>query len=320
MKITVLDRSSMGMDLPLEMLERFGEVNVYDSTLAEQIDERISDSDVIVLNKVKITDDIMNSSKKLKLICVFATGYDNVDIKAAEKKGVAVCNVPGYSTDSVVLFTMANALALFSRLREYNEFVTSGEYTASGIPNKLTPAFYELAGKTWGIVGLGNIGKAVARVAEAMGARVIANKRTPDSQYECVDIDELCRRSDIITLHCPLNDGTRHIINKDRIALMKENVVIVNEARGAVVNEADIRDAILSGRIGAFGSDVYSIEPFPEDHPLNAIKNESNVLLTPHAAWGAYEARVRCLKIICDNINSFIDGKILNRVDKIGQN
>ena len=320
MKITVLDRSAMGMDIPLEMLQQFGEVDIYDSTVAHEVAERIADSQVIVLNKVKITEDIIYSAKKLKLICVFATGYDNIDIKAAQRLGIAVCNVPGYSTDSVVLFTMANALALFSRLREYNEFVTSGEYTSSGVPNKLTPTFYELSGKTWGIVGLGNIGKAVARAAEAMGVKVIANKRTPDPQYECVDIDELCRRSDIITLHCPLNEGTKHIINKERIDLMKENVIIVNEARGAVVNELDVRDAILSSRIGAFGSDVYSIEPFPEDHPMNAIKNKSNVLLTPHAAWGAYEARVRCLEIICNNISAFIDNKMLNRVDNIKQN
>lgn len=316
MKITVLDRSAMGSDLPIEMLESLGEVSVFDTTAAEDIAERISNADVIILNKVKITEDIINSSDSLKLICVFATGYDNIDIKAAKKRGVAVCNVPGYSTDSVVLFTMANVLALFSHLREYNDFVTSGKYTESGVPNKLSPVFHELSGKVWGIVGLGNIGKAVARVAEAMGAKVIANKRTPEEGYECVDIDELCRRSDIITLHCPLNEGTRSIINKDRISLMKNSVIIVNEARGAVVNEEDIKEAILSERIAAFGSDVYSVEPFSEDHPFNYIKSKSNVLLTPHAAWGAYEARVRCLKIICDNISAFIDGKTLNRVDK----
>lgn len=320
MKITVLDRSAMGMDLPLDALERFGEVVVFDSTPSDSVKERISDSDIVVLNKVKITEEIINDSSSLKLICVFATGFDNIDVKAAQKAGVAVCNVPGYSTDSVVLFTMANVLALFSRLREYNNFVTSGEYTMSGVPNKLTPVFHELSGKVWGIVGLGNIGKAVAKVAEAMGAKVIAYKRTPVEEYECVDIDELCHRSDIITLHCPLNDGTRSIINKKRISMMKDSVIIVNEARGAVVNEEDIRDAIISKRIAAYGSDVYSIEPFDENHPFNVIKDKNNVLLTPHAAWGAYEARVRCLEIICDNISAFINNKTLNRVDKIGQN
>ena len=320
MKITVLDKSAMGTDLPLDKLECFGEVVVFDSTPPECVIKRISDSDVIILNKVKITEEIINATSTLKLICVFATGFDNIDVRAAEKSGIAVCNVPGYSTDSVVLFTMTNVLALFSRLREYNNFVTSGEYTMSGVPNKLEPVFHELSGKTWGIVGLGNIGKAVAKVAEAMGAKVIAYKRTLVQEYECVDINELCRRSDIITLHCPLNDKTRELINKEKISMMKENVIIVNEARGAVVNEEDIRDAIISGRIAAYGSDVYSVEPFDENHPFNDIKNKNNVLLTPHAAWGAYEARVRCLDIICSNISAFISNKSLNRVDKTGQN
>ena len=315
MKITVLDRNSMGTDLPMDILNQLGEVSVYDATAADEVSERIADSDVIVLNKVKITESIIESAKNLKLICVFATGFDNIDIVASKKHGVAVCNVPGYSTDSVVLFTIANALALYSRLPEYNSFVKDGSYSSSSAPNRLVPVYHELRGKTWGIVGLGNIGKAVAKVAEAMGATVIAYKRSPVDDYECIDIDELCRRSDIITLHCPLNDGTKNLINKDRIDLMKKDVVIVNEARGAVVNEADIRDAILNNRIGAFGSDVYSMEPFPQDHPFFEIKERSNVLLTPHAAWGAYESRARCLEIICQNIRSFIEGEILNRVD-----
>ena len=320
MKIVVLDKSAMGEDLSMKPLESFGNVVIYDTTSSGEIAGRITDADVIVLNKVKITDEHMSAAKNLKLICVFATGYDNIDIKSAEKHGIAVCNVPGYSTNSVVLFTLSNVLALYSKLYEYNQFVKSGEYSASGVPNKLTPVFHEIHGKVWGIVGLGNIGKAVAKVAEAMGAHVIANKRTPDESYECVDIDELCRRSDIITLHCPLNDGTRNLINKDRIDLMKREVIMVNEARGAVVNEEDIKDAILSGRIAGYGSDVYSQEPFPETHPFNFIKNESNVLLTPHAAWGAYESRVRCLDIICQNIDAFIQDKILNRVDNHRQN
>ena len=197
--------------------------------------------------KVKITREAMLSSPSLKLICVFATGFDNIDIAAARELGVAVCNVPGYSTDSIVLFTVANVLALYSRLYEYNNFVRSGEYSRSGVANKLTPVYHELRGKTWGIVGLGNIGRAVAKVAEAFGADVVAYKRTPVEDYECVSLDELCKRSDIITLHCPLNEGTRNLITKDRISMMKKDVIIVNEARGAVVNESDIKDAILNG-------------------------------------------------------------------------
>lgn len=315
MKIVVLDRFAMGLDTPVERLERFGEVEIYNSTNADDLVARAADADVLLLNKVRIDDNAFNSLPKLKLICIFATGYDNIDLISAGKHGVAVCNVPGYSTDSVVLFTVANVLALYSRLYEYNNFVRSGEYSASGVANRLTPVYHELRGKTWGIVGLGNIGRAVAKVAEAFGAKVIAYKRTPVDDYECVGIDELCERSDIITLHCPLNDGTRNLISKDRIAHMKKDVIIVNEARGAVVNEMDIKDAIINGNIGAFGSDVYSLEPFGEEHPFYAIKEKSNVLLTPHAAWGAYEARVRCLEIICDNIDAFISNKIKNRVD-----
>lgn len=315
MKIVVLDRNSVGLDTPLDGLKRFGEVVIYDTTSPEELPMRVLDADVIVLNKVKITADVIKTAKNLKLICIFATGYDNIDVETARARGVGVCNVPGYSTDSVALFTVANVLSLYTHLREYNEYVTSGEYSRSGIPNKLTPVYHEIKGKTWGIIGLGNIGKAVAEVAKALGARVIANKRTPVEDYECVDVDTLCRESDIITIHCPLNDESRNLINKDKIDLMKKDVVIVNEARGAVVNEYDITEAIKKGMIGAFGSDVYSTEPFSTDHPFYEIKDFCNVLFTPHAAWGSYESRLRCIDIICDNISAYISGDRKNRVD-----
>ena len=315
MKIVVLDRCSLGVDTPLKGLKQFGEVVIYDSTSPDQIASRIFDADIIILNKVKITERVLNDAKKLKLICIFATGFDNVDIVAARVHGVGVCNVPGYSTDSVALFTVANVLALYTKLREYNDYVITGEYSKSGLPNRLVPVYHEIKGKTWGIIGLGNIGRAVAKVAQALGARVIANKRVPVDDYECVDIDTLCRESDIITVHCPLNAESRGMINSERIALMKKDVVIVNEARGAVVNEYDIAEAVKKGMIGAFGSDVYSTEPFADDHPFYEIKKNYNVLLTPHAAWGAYESRLRCINIICDNISSYINGERLNRVD-----
>ena len=314
MKIVILDKFSLGDDTPLAGLERFGDVDVYDETSPAQINERIKGADVVVMNKVKITREVIECADSLKLICVFATGFDNIDIVAAKERGVAVCNVPGYSTDSVALFTVANVLALYTHLREYNNYVVSGEYSASGIPNKLTPVYHEIKGKTWGIIGLGNIGRAVADVAKALGAKVIANKRTPVSDYECVDIDTLCRESDIITIHCPLNDESRGLIDKERLNIMKKDVVIVNEARGAVVNEADVADAVKKGMIGAFGSDVYSTEPFATDHPFYEIKDYCNVLFTPHAAWGSYESRVRCISIICDNIAAFISGEMKNRV------
>ena len=303
------------MDTPLSGLEKFGMMTVYDSTDDEQIIGRIADADVVVLNKIKMTEEIIESCKKMKLICIFATGYDSIDIHAARRCGVGVCNVPGYSTDSVALFTLANVLALYTNLREYNSYVTSGDYSSSSQPNKLTPVYHEIRGKTWGIIGLGNIGRAVAEVAKALGARVLANKRTPVEDYECVDVDTICRESDIITIHCPLTEQTRNIIDEKRISLMKRDVVIVNEARGAVVNERDIANAIKKGMIGAFGSDVYSKEPFTTDHPFYEIKGYNNVLLTPHAAWGAYESRLRCINIICENIEDYLVGGRKNRVD-----
>ena len=315
MKITILDRASLGDDTPIEILNEIGEVEVFDSTPSDLVVARTAESDVVILNKVKITREVIESARKLKQICVFATGYDNIDVAAAKDYGVAVCNVPGYSTDSVALFTVATVLSLVSHLCEYSQYVRSEEYSKSGVPNRLIPVYHEIRGKTWGIVGYGNIGKAVGKIAEAMGARLIVNKRTPIHGVECVDIDALCRESDIITIHCPLNDQTRNLINNERIALMKKEIVIVNEARGAVVNENDVAEAIINGRIGAFGCDVYSVEPMPENHPYNKILNRNNVLLTPHAAWGAYEARARCMGIIKDNIIAHLRGESLNRVD-----
>jgi glycerate dehydrogenase len=316
MKIVILDRASLGADTPVDKLRELGELTVYESSTPEEVLERVCDAEVIIINKIKVTKAVFDSARSLKLVCVFATGYDNIDIQAAKEHGVGVCNVPGYSSESVALFTAAKVAALYTHLLEYRNFVNSGEYTASGVPNRLVPVYHELYGKTWGIVGYGGIGKAVARIAKGLGARVLVNKRTPVDDAECVDVETLCKESDIITLHCPLNEGTRGLISKEKILLMKSSVIIVNEARGAVVVESDIRDAVLEGKIAGYGCDVYSSEPFSKDHPYNDIMKLGNVILTPHAAWGAYEARERCLNIIIKNINAFMAGEFLNRVDK----
>lgn len=316
MKIVILDKASLGEDTPLSVLDKFGEVVSYDLSTPEEAIERSADADVVIINKVKITRELMCAAKSLKIVCVFATGYDNIDIAAAKELGIAICNVPGYSTDSVALFTVSTVLALSSHLLEYSAFVRSGEYTASGVPNKLTPVYHDIAGKTWGIIGYGNIGKAVGRVAEALGARVIVNKRTPIDTAACVDIDTLCRESDIITVHCPLNNESRGIINDEKLSLMKPGVILVNEARGAVLDEAAVTKAVEEGKIGGFGCDVYSVEPFGIDHPYNRIKTYENVILTPHAAWGSYESRERCINIIASNIDAFLRGEMQNRVDK----
>lgn len=316
MKIVILDKASIGEDTPLQALDKFGEVICYNESSAEEAIERSVDADVIIINKIKVTKDLMLSSKKLKLVCIFATGFDNIDITAAKELGIGVCNVPGYSTDSVTLFTISTVLALSSHLLEYSDFVRSGEYTALGIPNKLTPVYHDVSGKTWGIIGYGNIGRSVARVAEALGARVIVYKRTPAPDANNVDLETLCKLSDIITIHCPLNEQSRGLINKEKLDLMKSNVILVNEARGAVIDEEAVAQYVSEGKIAALGCDVFSVEPFPSDHPYSRIKNMKNVILTPHAAWGSYEAREKCINIIAQNIDSFLDGKMLNRVDK----
>ena len=315
MKITILDKKTMGDDISFAPIESYGKLVAYDISPAELIPERVTDADVIILNKAKITADVIAAAKNLKLICVFATGYDNIDLAAAREAGVAVCNVPGYSTDSVTLYTIATVTALALRLITYRFAVSSGEYTAIGSPNKISPAFNDLRGKTWGIIGYGNIGKSVAEVAKAFGANVIVNKRTPTFDAVCVDVDTLCEKSDIITIHCPLNDDTRGMINADRLARMKKSVILVNEARGAVLDEAAVAKAVEQGEIAAFGCDVYTKEPFPADHPYAAIKDLDNVILTPHSAWASYEARTRCVDIISNNIASYISGDRLNRVD-----
>ena len=315
MLIKVLDRCAMGKDLSFDIIKELGEVEIYDSTTTDELLQRVSDANVLVVNKIKISREVMAAAKQLKLVCVFATGYDNIDLVAAREMGVAVCNVPAYSTDSVTLFTMSTLLYLLTHLGEYRRYVIDGSYTGGGKANCLTPTYHELRGKVFGIIGFGNIGRSVAAVAKAFGAKVIVNKRTPVDDFECVDIDTLCKEADIICIHCPLNDQTRYLINKDRIEMMKSGVVIVNEARGAVLDEEAVAEAVLSGKIAGFGCDVYSTEPFDKKHPYTKIAGLDNVCLTPHSAWGAFEARERCLRIICDNIKSFVYGKTLNRVD-----
>lgn len=310
MKITVLDSATLGDDLDLSPLSEVGETEIYKNTAPNEVAARIAGSDAVVINKIKLGENNLANAKNLKLICIAATGYDNIDVAYCREKGIAVCNVVGYSTHSVAQITVATVLSLACHLPEHCETVKSGRYTASGVANSLTPVYHELAGKTWGIIGYGNIGRQVGKVAEAFGCRVIASRRSGGASVE-----EVCREADIITIHTPLNDSTRGLISREMIALMKKDVIIANAARGAVTDERAIADAVKEGRIGAFGSDVFSVEPFGEDHPFYEIKDYPNVCLTPHMAWGAYEARVRCLSEIVENIKAFQKGEIRSRVD-----
>ncbi len=316
MHITVLDADTIGRDLDYSPLKEFGEVTVFGASSPEEIAPHLGDSDVAIINKLKMNEKTIGAAAgTLRLICVFATGYDNIDLEFCRAHGIAVCNVVGYSTASVAQLTVATVLSLICHLPAYTSHVASGAYSASGCANILEPVYNELCGKTWGIVGYGNIGSAVGRVAEAFGCRVIAHKRTPVPGVETVDVDTLCRESDIISVHVPLNDGTRGLISRERIAVMKPGAIFVNMARGAVADEAALAEAIADGRLGGLGGDVYSTEPFPASHPFYAVKDNANVCFTPHMAWGAKEARERCLFEICENIRSFADGGKRSRVD-----
>ena len=207
------------------------------------------------------------------------------------------------------------ALYLTQHLAEYTRYVRDGKYTESGIANQLTPTFYELAGTTWGISGYGHIGRKVGNIAAAMGCRVIAYKRTPVSDVTCVDIEQLCRESDILSVHLPLNEETKGLFSREKIDMMKPGALFINVARGAVADEQALADALKIGRIGGLGIDVYSREPFPKDHPFYAIREDDRVCLTPHLAWGAYEARVRCIEEIVKNIQAFQHGEKRNCVN-----
>ncbi len=315
MDIVVLDAATLGSDISLKKIEELGSVTVYPGTSRNEIADRIQDAEVVILNKIKLGSFELGKAQRLKLICVTATGYDNIDIEYCKKRGIAVSNIVGYSSHSVAQLTAAMVLSLSVNMKPFSDFVTSGAYTKSGVANRLTPVYHEIFGKTWGIVGYGNIGKEVGAVASALGCRVIVNKKTPAQEAETVSIDELCKRADIITIHTPLTEETKNLISRERIALMKKDVIIVNTARGAVVDEAAICDALLKGEIGAFGTDVYSVEPFGEEHPFFKIKTMDNVCLTPHMAWGSYESRERCVSEVAQNIMAFTRGEKRNRVD-----
>ena len=315
MKITVLDAATFGDDIDLSLFEQFGELRIIDMTTRHEIATNCVGADVIVLNKIKINRTTLPRDTSVKLICVAATGVDNIDLDFCRELGIAVCNVKGYSTDSVAQVTVAMALSLVCHLPAYNRFVASGEYSATNFPNHLEPYYHEIEGMTWGIVGYGNIARRVARVAEALGCHVIVYSRTPASDRKNVGIDELCRRADILSVHVPLNDGTRNLISRERIALMKPTAIVVNVARGAVTDEQALADALAEGRLGGLGVDVFSAEPMAKDHPFSAIADRENVSLTPHMAWGAHEARARCMSEIAENIRCFIQGGTRNRVD-----
>lgn len=312
MKISILDAATLGSDMHFDMITALGETEIYQTTAPEEVVDHIGDSEVVVINKIKLNSSNLSKVKNLKLICVAATGYDNVDTEYCKANGIALCNVVGYSARSVSQVTVAMALSLACHLPEYDRFSKSGDYTKSGVQNRLEPVYYELAGKTWGIIGMGNIGKKVADAAKALGCRVIYTRRTSDKN--AATLEQILKESHIISVHTPLTPETREMIGKEELDMCENKPILINVARGAVFDEAAVAEGIKCGKLSGLGVDVYSVEPYPKNHPYNSIKHLDNVILTPHMAWGAYESRVRCMTEISENIKSFYSGGSKGRI------
>jgi glycerate dehydrogenase len=313
MKIVILDRDTLGSDADLQPLRLLGETVEYGSTPAELVHERLMGADVAVVNKIRLNAGNLPGTG-LRLICVAATGYDNIDLDTCRSLGIALYNVPGYSTESVAQVTAAMALSLVNRLQDYRDYVHSGAYSRSGVANRVTPTYHELSSLTWGVVGGGGIGGRVAEIAQALGCRVLMHRRKPDNRFVQADMDTLCRESDILSLHVPLTPDTRGMLSRARIASMKPGAIVINVARGAVADENALAEAVKSGHLGGLGIDVYAAEPLTADHPYQQILELPNVCLTPHMAWGALEARNRCVAIMADNIRRFSCGSSRNRI------
>jgi glycerate dehydrogenase len=314
MKIKILDAATLGADVDLSVFDSLGEVEIYPLTTRTELFLRVADAEACIINKVKFDREAIDAAKKLRLICVAATGYDNIDTAYCAEKGIAVCNVAGYSSNSVSQLTVAMVLSASVNLSAFRTSVADGTYSNGNVQNILTPVYHELAGKTWGIIGYGGIGQKVGAVAKALGCRVVVNKRMPVDGAECLTLNALLSVSDIVTLHVPLTDMTRGMIGERELSLMKDGAFLVNVARGAVLDEEAVARAVECGKLGFFGCDVYSTEPMPESHPYFRIKDRENVCLTPHMAWGAYEARERCMNEIFKNIRAFLDGGRRNRI------
>ena len=319
MKIVILERNSVGPDISVDILNELGEVTAYKNTVTvEEVRERTADADIVVANKSPINESSLSGSKNVKLVCEFATGYDNCDLDYLKKRGIPVCNVVGYSTDMVAQHTFTLALAVSQNLAHYDNYVKSGEYSAQDRFSNFDIPFYELSGKTWGIVGMGNIGRKVAQIAEAFGCKVIFTSVTGKStvtEYEMVSKDELLERSDFLSLHCPLSNITLDYIDGAALKKMKKTAYLINVARGKVVNNKDLYEALESGEIAGAGLDVLEEEPLKLTNPLSKIKDSGKLIITPHLAWGSVEARERCVTGVYDNIKAFLDGHPIHVVN-----
>jgi len=308
MNIVILDAKTLGDDLDISVLNTFGKVTTYQTTTPEETLDRIKTAEVIITNKVVITAQMMEEAPQLKLICIAATGMNNVDLDAAKTMGVEVKNVAGYSTQSVVQHTFSMALYLIEKMGYYDHVVKSGAWTRSGLFTDVSRPFFEIAGKKWGIIGLGSIGKEVARVATAFGAKVCyysTSGENYDQKYPHIELEILLKECDIISIHTPLNKKTQNLISVSELKLLKPGAILLNLGRGSIVNEADLALELDAREIYA-GLDVLTPEPIANDNPLMRIKHQERLLITPHIAWASIEARQKLLEGIVKNIEDFL--------------
>lgn len=319
MKIVVLERNSVGLDVPVDEIGTLGEMTVYPNTTAADVKDKIGDAEIIVANKAPLNADTLKEASNVKLICEFATGYDNVDLEYCKSRGIKVANVVNYSTDAVAQHTFALCLYVLEKLHHYDEYVKLGEYAAQDRFSNFDIPYTELAGKTWGIVGMGNIGRKVAAIAQAFGCKVIfysASGQSTCTEYERVDFETLLKESDFLSLHCPLSDKTRNLIDLDALQKMKKTAILVNVARGPVVNDEALYTALTKDYIAGAGLDVTSTEPMKDSNPLSKIMDSEKLIITPHMAWASIEARTRCVNETFKNIEAFLRGEDRNIVNK----
>ncbi len=314
MKIVILDGYTANPgDLSWRELEKMGDVTVYERTSPEETVVRAADAEVVLTNKVLMTREVMEQLPQLKYIGVLATGYNVVDIQAAHERGIVVTNVPAYSTESVAQMVFAHLLTVTNRTEHYAQQNREGKWSRSKDFCYCDTTLTEMAGKTFGIVGLGNIGMRVAQIALAFGMKVkaLSSKEVLPEGIEKVTLDELLATSDVLSLHCPLTDSTRHLINKESIQKMKSSAILINTGRGPLVDDDAVANALAEGRLYAFCADVMTVEPPAADNPL---LKQPNAYITPHIAWASTEARVRLIQIATENVGCFINGKPQNMV------
>ena len=309
MKLVFLDTKTIGEDIDLSAYDALGEVVKYGFSTLEEIPERVKDADVLIVNKIAINEQTIGTAKNLKLVCVTATGTNNLDKEYLKKRGIAWRNVAGYSTESVTQHTFALLFYLLEKIRYYDDYVKNEKYINDTVFTHFAEHFNEVNGKTWGIIGLGTIGRRVADIAKAFGVHVIyysASGSPAQEGYEQVDFETLLATSDIVSVHAPLNEYTKDLMDREAFAKMKKTAIFLNLGRGPIVVEQDLYEALETGEIAAAGLDVLCEEPMSETNPLAKIKDSKKLIITPHIAWASVEARNRLMQIIAGQIREFL--------------